>query len=66
MNGEQNNETVYLVTIEDLQNEAVAQIGRKLTDDELRVAEKGVKWGLSSMIGITMKSAIDESIALNH
>lgn len=63
MNNEQNNEIIYPITVEDLQNEAVNRIGRKLTDDELYTAKKGIEWGLSSVIDITMKAAIEEAIA---
>jgi len=63
MNNKQNNEVIYPVTVENLQNEAINQIGRKLTDDELYTAKKCIEWGLSSVIDITMKVAIEESVA---
>lgn len=63
MNKEQSNKMIYPVTVEDLQNEAIIRIGRKLTDDELYTAKKCIEWGLSSVIGITMKAAIEEAVA---
>jgi hypothetical protein len=63
MNNKQNNEMIYPVTVENLQNEAINQIGRKLTDDELYTAKKCIECGLSSVIDITMKAAIEESVA---
>lgn len=63
MNNKQNNEVIYPVTVENLQNEAINQIGRKLTDDELYTAKKCIECGLSSVIDITMKAAIEESVA---
>jgi len=35
-----NNEIIFSVTVESLQNEAVNRVGRKLTDDELYTAKK--------------------------
>lgn len=66
MNNEQNNEIIYPITVEDLQNEAISRIGRKLTDDELYTAKKCIEWGLSAVIDITMKAAIEEAVAKNR
>lgn len=62
MENNQDNEVIYPTTIEDLQIAAVNRVGRKLTDDELYTAKKCVAWGLSSIVDITLKSAIDEAI----
>lgn len=61
MKNPKNVEVIYPITVEDLQNEAVNRIGRKLIDDELHTAKKCIEWGLSSVIDITMKAAIEEA-----
>ncbi|MEK7117428.1 MAG: hypothetical protein AAB861_01500 [Patescibacteria group bacterium] len=66
MNNKQSNEVIYPITIDDLQNDAVRRIGRKLNDDELHIAKKCVEWGLSSVVDITLKSAIEEAIDKNQ
>lgn len=53
---------IYPTTIQDIQNHATKQIGRKLTNDELDTAIKCVEWGLSSVIDITLTSAIAEAV----
>lgn len=58
-------EVIYPITIEDLQNDAVRRIGRKLNDDELHIAKKCVEWGLSTIADITLKSAIEEAVDKN-
>lgn len=66
MNNELNNEVIYPITVVDLQNDAVRRIGRKLNDDELYTAKKCVEWGLSSIVDITLKSAIEEAVDKNR
>lgn len=65
MDNEQNNEVIYPITIGDLQNDAMKRIGRKLNDGELHIAKKCVEWGLSSIVDITLKAAIEEAIEKN-
>jgi len=61
-NKKQDNEMIFSVTVEDLQNEATNRIGRKLTEYELHTAKKGIESGLSFNIETVFQTAIDESI----
>jgi len=61
-NTQDNKKAVFAVTIKDLQREAVNLVGRKLTDDELHTAIKGVESGLCFGINIVIKTAIEEAI----
>lgn len=64
MNNKQNNEILFSVTTEELQNEAVDRIGRKLTDEELYTAQKGIESGLSFGIETIFRTAIDDSVEI--
>ena len=66
MKTRENMKVIYPITIGDLQNDALKRIGRKLNDDELYTAEKCVESGLSFVMDITLKSAIEEAIAKNN
>ena len=65
METQENMKVIYPITIGDLQNNAIKRIGRKLNDDELHTAKKCVEWGLSSIVDITLKSAIEEAVDKN-
>jgi len=43
METQENTKVIYPITIDDLQNDAIKRIGRKLTDDELHTAKKCVE-----------------------
>lgn len=58
-----NSETIFSVTVEELQNEAMRRIGRKLTDEELSVASRGIESGLSFDIDTVFQTAIEEAIS---
>ena len=42
------NQLLYILTIEDLQGEALERIGRKLTYDEIEIAKDRFEWGFES------------------
>ena len=65
METKQKTEVIYPITIGDLQDDAVRRIGRELTDDELYVAKKCVESGLSCIMDITLKAAIEEAMDKN-
>ena len=66
MKTQENVKVIYPITIGDLQDGAIKRIGRKLNDDELHTAKKCVEWGLSSIVDITLKSAIEEAVEKNN
>ena len=59
---DKNNEIIFSIAVEDLQNEAINQVDRKLTDSELCIAKKGIESGLLFDIDTVMKTAIEEAI----
>lgn len=64
MNSEGNDRIIFSVTEDELQFEAERIIGRRLTDDELAYACKGIEWGLGTGIGIVFDTAIKQSVIL--
>ena len=54
--------TVFFVTVEELQQEAIRYINRKLTNEEIYKASKGIKAGLLFDIETVFKTAIEESV----
>jgi len=58
-----NNEIVFQITKEDVQNEAMERIGRKLTDDEIEIVKDGLKWGIGDIaLDITYNTIFTEMI----
>lgn len=65
MNNNQNQDKIlFSVTEEELQNEAINRIGRKLTDGELYSATKGIECGLSFGIETIFRAAIDDAVEI--
>jgi len=54
---------IFQITEEDLQNEAIERIGRKLTENEIDIAKKGIEWGLGDItLMITYDTIFNEMI----
>lgn len=62
MEDKKEEELVFSITVREMQQEAVRQIGRRLTNEELYKASKGVESGLYFDIETVFKTAIKESI----
>jgi len=58
----QDNNIIFSITIGELQDEAIRLIGRKLTDEELYKARKGIEAGLSFDIETVLRTAIEEAV----
>jgi hypothetical protein len=53
---------VFSITLEDLQGEALEKIGRTLTEEEIRIAKKGLEFGLLTDIDTIYKTIFSEMI----
>ena len=62
MNLSNDDRTVFSITAEDVQSVAVSLLDRRLTDYEMRTAEKCIESGLCFGINIVFKAAIEEAI----
>ncbi|NLL28906.1 MAG: hypothetical protein GX259_08915 [Bacteroidales bacterium] len=58
----QSNEILLSFTVEDLQLEAIERIGRKLNDEEIRIAKKGLESGLLTSIDVVYSTIFNEMI----
>jgi hypothetical protein len=56
------NNIIFAITIEDLQEFAMDKIGRELTEEELNIAKKGLEWGLLTNIETVYNTIITEMI----
>ena len=56
-----NDNIIFQITENDLQTEAMERIGRKLTDDEMRIARKWVEEGIGgTALDITYNTIFTE------
>lgn len=55
---------IFSITEEDIQNEAEGKIGRKLTDDEIETAKKGLESGIMTGIDIIYRTILFEMIKI--
>ena len=53
---------VFAISIEDLQFEAKEKLGRKLTEEEILIAKKGLENGLLTSIDIVYSAIFSEMI----
>lgn len=53
---------IFAITVQDLQDVAMSLIDRRLTDTEIRTAEKCIEAGLTFGIDIVFKAAIEEAV----
>ena len=58
-------ENLYSISIEDVQLYAVEKTGRRLTDDELRSVEKGLRHGLNIGFEVILDTAIEEAVQIS-
>ena len=54
--------TVFSITAEDVQDIALSVAGRRLTDEEMRIAEKCIESGLTHDIDVVFKAAIETAV----
>ena len=57
-----NSNIIFQITEEDLQYEAMEKIGRKLSNDEIEIAKKGLEWGLLTTIDVVYNTIFKEMI----
>ena len=54
-------EVIFIITREEIQQQAVERIGRRLTDDEIHVVQKGLQSGLLFDIDSVFDAVFEES-----
>lgn len=59
-------ETIYCITKEWLQKEALDRLGRKLTEEEVLAAKKEIEWGLDTSIDIVFSAAIQQAVSIQQ
>ena len=53
---------LFAITEQDVQSEAIEQIGRTLNEDEMEIAQKGLEWGIVTGIHIVYKTILFDMI----
>jgi hypothetical protein len=61
-----NSEYVFAISVEDLQYEAKEKLGRKLTEEEIEIAKKGLEYGLLTGIDSVYGAIFEEMIPDIH
>ena len=59
---EQSNEILVSITTEDVQSEAIEKLGRKLNEEEIKIAKKGLENALMFNIDTVYKTIFFEMI----
>ena len=55
-------DSLFNITISDIQQEAVQYLGRNLNEEEIQIAKKGLESGLMTGIEIVYKTIFNEMI----
>ena len=56
------NDILFAIAVEDVQEYAMYKIGRELNEDELQIAKKGLSYGLLSFIDVVYETIVAEMI----
>ncbi len=62
MKSKEKDESVFTITLQDLQYESVERIGRELDEDEIHIAKKGLESGLLTDIDSVYNAIFSEMI----
>ncbi len=62
MKSKEKDESVFTITLQDLQYESVERIGRELNEDEIHIAKKGLESGLLTDIDSVYNTIFSEMI----
>ncbi len=63
MNKLNEDQIIYLITSDDMQDFVERKIGRRLNESELRIAKKCIEYGFSEGLDAVCNSAIDEALS---
>lgn len=56
----QSNRTIFSITTDDLQGEAIQKLSRELTDEEIDLAKDYLEWGILSGIDIVYNTIFND------